>query len=121
MIALCLVSVQNYLYHDSINKRIMNRFISILYLVCLFLVTAVKMVIAWSIFAGTPLWSQNSPHATKWNRFAHAMDISWMILAALIPVGIAYANRKLTPAMDLAYGQSTEEITAILEKRGRAF
>ena len=44
MIALCLVSVQNYLYHDSIHKRIMSRTVSIGYLTALFMVTATKMV-----------------------------------------------------------------------------
>jgi len=49
MLALCMVALQNHLYHDSIGKLVGPRWISISYLVALYAVTLAKFVIVWSV------------------------------------------------------------------------
>ena len=118
MIALCLVALQNFLYHDSIGRLVGPRWVSLGYLLALWAVTLVKLVIVWAIFSGTPLWSTSNEAG---NAFAHAMDICWMVLAAVVPIVLAYKSRQSTPAMDIAFDQQTPATAAILEKRGEAF
>ena len=107
MIALVLIAVENFLYYDAIGKLAGPRWISIGYLTVLICVTTFKMIVAWSIFAGTPLWSVETKAG---QRAGHFLDITWMVLASVIPALLAYKNRLRTPAMMLSYTLAPKEV-----------
>lgn len=101
MLALCMVALQNFLYHDSIGRLVGPRWLSISYLVALYAVTLAKFVIVWSIFAGRPLWTTANEDG---NRLAQGLDSLWMILASVMPAWFAWKNRLVTPAMEITLG-----------------
>ena len=100
MIALCLVALQNFLYHDAIDELAGPRWLSILYLLALCLVTGFKLILAWAIFGGTPIWSVQT---VSGQRAMQGLDILWMILGSVAPAILAWQNRKRTPAMAISY------------------
>lgn len=97
-LSLALVSIQNFIYNKATNNVPFAPWISIVYLASLLLVTAIKMILVWIIFIVrfTP-----TPFTSIFGQF---LDVAWMLLAAVVPLGIAFYQRNRTRHFKIVLG-----------------
>lgn len=101
MVALVLVAISNYLYHDAIGELAGTRKQSLAYLTALVAITLVKLVCVTAVINGTPVFDIHSVWGT---RALQAIDQVWMLLASVAPAILAWKSRKSTPPLVLSYG-----------------
>jgi hypothetical protein len=92
--ALLLVLVSNFGYHFAHGTLAGPKLFAALYLVAAFIVTIIKITLATSVFVGSPVYAVGT---TGGNAFAHFIDISWMVLQAVLPAIYSFLNRRKTP------------------------
>lgn len=103
IVSLALVAVQNHIYNKATNSIVFPRkpWIATTYLVTLLVVTVIKLILVWSIFLKMPIISPQTSFGAGLGRF---LDIVWMILAAIVPLGIAVYQRKRTRNFKIILG-----------------
>ena len=103
MVALVLVSIQNYLYNKATNNVPFpkKKWISETYLSLLIIITSLKLIIVWTIFLGFPILDPKSDFGSL---FSQSMDICWLVLAAIIPLLLAIYQRNKTGKFKIVLG-----------------
>ena len=66
------------------------------YVVLLTVVTTIKLAHTMTLFAGSPFVDTTTPSGA---RFAQSMDLLWMLLAAVLPLSLAVAQRISEPGL----------------------
>ncbi|KAJ1633443.1 hypothetical protein T492DRAFT_981117 [Pavlovales sp. CCMP2436] len=106
-IALLLVAYLNYFYNEEVDLlpfqgtlgKLGARLLSLAYLVSFTFITYMKMLIVFSIFAGTPVVDTTTPSGAAGAQF---VDIAWMFLGAILPAVTAWQQRWKTRGIRIA-------------------
>ena len=110
-IALILVALTNSLYWTThktplyakqLGKKWTHRLIWV-YVLCLIVVTAFKLTVVSSIFAGSPVLDVKEPSSARLSEFA---DRAWLVLAAVIPFFSAAYQRRIEVPLTISMGAS---------------
>jgi len=95
MIGLSLVSIQNFVYNKATETMsIKPSWLPATYLISLISVTVLKIVLVWSIFLDNPLLN---PKTSIGGGVMQTLDIIWMLLAAVTPLGLAIYQKVKHP------------------------
>jgi hypothetical protein len=108
-IVLVLVSIQNGVYNyirgqvfPCLRKYPVEKSkrwtaaLTLMYVSVMIVVTLAKLIIALTLFAGSPLIDTKSPAGAK---VAYGFDVLWMLVAAVMPIPFAIMERMSEPAI----------------------
>ena len=96
-VALAVDAFKSYLYfiiREHIDKRDTRMWFGLVYLVALIVTTVCKLTFTIAILSGNPIWDTESAISVNVGQF---LDISWMLQAAVMPLGFAIYLRRATP------------------------
>lgn len=114
---LSINALQNALYNHWLGTsmqcfgRMGTRIIGWLYVLTLVLVTCTKQALTLAIFAGNPLIDNQTPVGAA---VSQAIDVMWMLLAAVLPLVFAIIERKKEPG--LKFELSLDHRSAVVVK-----
>lgn len=105
-VGLLLIATQTVVYYYLVGhvplQTLLGRRVavalSVFYLLCFAVVTLLKIIIIGSILSGSPVVDTKQPSGRA---VAQVVDQAWTIFATLIPLAIAFSQRRHSPPMVL--------------------
>jgi len=96
---LCFIAMQNHWYNRALGVTPVPKWADLGYVVGLFCLTLLKQIVAISSIQGNPIWCVNTATCPTGARAAQGIDVTWMIMAAVIPAILAYRARLSHPPL----------------------